>query len=214
MVSAMSVLLLICFFISVAADLDSSTNDTIVFSSARSTIGTGIIRAQRFYTKYMAGSRFDLTAASATFVKIPGLIVSVNHDTPILYKIWFSAGCYMTSSTASSSFVHFVVDDWILIGNKLLPNTGTRLAYGFTLGDSLTVIDAHGASYLRSSDSPGTYYTCSKYELVYLPPGLHVIEAAVRTEHPSLLVHSGTLTVELTQYETSTNIGLDYPSKP
>ena len=210
----MSILLWVWLLTSVAAQSESSTNGTVVFPNARSFTGASVVRAQRFYTKYMAGSRFDLTAASATFVKIPGLIVSVNHDTPILYKIWFSAGCYMTHYAASSSFVHFMIDDWILIGNKLLPNTATRLAYAFTLGDSLSVVDAHGASYLRSSDSTGTYYTCSKYELVYLPPGLHVIEAAVRTEQPSLLVHAGTLTVELTQYETNTNIDLEYPSKP
>ena len=66
---------------------------------------------------------------------------------------------------------------------------------------------------MRSSDSSGNYYTCSKYEIVYLPAGLHVIETVARTDHPALLIHAGVLTVELTQYEDGPNIQLRFPTK-
>ncbi|CAF3896718.1 unnamed protein product [Rotaria sp. Silwood1] len=155
--------------------------------------------------------RFDLDTVSSTFVKIPGLLISVNHETPMLYKIHFSAGCYMPQFV--HSYIHFMINDMILIDNKLLPNTNNRHTYVPKLGNDLFQVDSHGASFMRSSNTAGTYYTCTKYELVYLPPNLHVIEAVVRTDHPSLYIHTGTLTVELTQYTQDARIGLSYPSE-
>ncbi|CAF2516874.1 unnamed protein product [Rotaria sp. Silwood2] len=155
--------------------------------------------------------RFDLDTVSSTFVKIPGLLVSVNHETPMLYKIHFSAGCYMTQF--AHSYIHFMINDMILIDNKLLPNTNNQYSYVPKLGNDLFQVDSHGASFMRSSNSAGTYYTCTKYELVYLPPKLYVIEAVVRTDHPSVYIHTGTLTVEITQYTQDARIGLQYPSE-
>lgn len=190
----------------------TATNDTIILPRAISFPQPTISPIQYFHVKHMPAFRFDLRTASSTFVKIPGLIVAVYHSAPVLYKVWFSAGCYM-SQPVGSHYIHFMIDDLILIDNKLLPNTDDRYAYVPNLGNNPMEIDAHGASFMRSSDSVGTYYTCSKFELVYLPAGLHTIEAAVRTDHPSILVHTGTLTVELTQYDQDTNIGLKFPSK-
>ncbi|CAF3030095.1 unnamed protein product [Rotaria sp. Silwood2] len=154
--------------------------------------------------------RFDLDTPSVIFVKIPGLTVSVAHQTPMLYKIWFSGGCYVTNANVHY-FIRFMVDDLLLVDNKLLPNTENRQTLLPAIGNSLVLIDSIGASFLRSSDSTGSSFTCAKYEIVYLPPGVHVINAVVRTTSPSLYLHAGTLIVELIQYEKNAKINLQYP---
>ncbi|CAF2090165.1 unnamed protein product, partial [Rotaria magnacalcarata] len=72
---------------------------------------------------------------------------------------------------------------------------------------------AHGASFMRSPDSADTYYTCTRYEVAYLPPNLNVIQVGVRTDHPWLMIHIGIMTVEAIQYAQDAKIGLQYPSQ-
>lgn len=211
-----SLLLILLLSFSIILLVSSSNNTSkdgiIIIPVGRSLAGGTIIRGQYFYTKYMPTFRFDLNTATSTFVKIPGLIVPVYHATPMLYKIWFSAGCYFTWP-GGSSFIRIMIDDYILIGNRLLPNTKNRDTYDSTLGNSLTEVDAHGASFMRNGDSSGNYYTCPKFEVVYLPAGLHVIEVVARTDHPALFIHTGILTVELTQYQDGADIQLRFPIK-
>lgn len=120
---ACSLLILLLSF-SIIFLVSSSNNknkrEIAIIPTARSLAGGTIIRGQYFYTKYTPTFRFDLNTATSTFVGIPGLIVPVYHTTPILYKIWFLAGYYMTTP-GGSSFIRILIDDYSLTGNRLLP---------------------------------------------------------------------------------------------
>ena len=171
--------LLTIVFASMIMECVHSDNTTVsdeinfISKSGRSFSDPNFIRNQYFTTKYMPMIRFDLNTASSTFVRIPGLVVVVKHDVPLLFKIYFSAGCYMTHFV--HSFIHFMINEKVLINNKLIPNNDSRYAYVPEAGLALDQVDTHGASFMRSSDSSGTYYMCTKYELVYLPPARHVV---------------------------------------
>jgi hypothetical protein len=74
-----------------------------------------------------------------------------------------------------------MIDERILISNKLLPNTEERLKVASAPFNDLWAFDWQGGIIVHSSSSfvtiPG-----SKRENVYLPAGTHSIDVVVRTQ--------------------------------
>jgi len=169
----------------------------------------GIIQTNLFYTVYQTMYRYELNTVSTSFVKIPGLSFVFSHTVPLLYKIRFQGGCANLMAD-KASFLRIMIDNKILVSNKLLPNTDRRLDFAPYLGTSLREIDARGGVFLFTPLASATsweQFSCAKTENVYLPAGMHSIDVVVRTDGV-FYGYTGELTVELVEYSSNSGINL------
>ena len=104
-----------------------------------------------------------------------------------------------------------MINDKILIGNKLLPNNDRRHIFASEFGNNIHEVDSYGASLIHSSATSWHFYSCPKSEIVYLPPGLHIIEVVARTASQLVQITNGMLEIELIKYQPYSNINLQFP---
>ncbi|CAF0875828.1 unnamed protein product [Adineta steineri] len=163
-------------------NLNLPTN-TIQIPSNR--IYNNFIRSEKYYIKQQLPHVFLIQGPSETFVKVPGLTMRFYHTEPLLYKIKFE-GKY-----------------------KFLPNTANRYQYnaGYSSNDH---IDNIGGVYWLNNSPLITQ--CSFSDIIYLNPGLHVVDVAVRGTLDSRAfptqVFGGALTIELVGYDLNAVIGM------
>jgi hypothetical protein len=167
-----------------------------------------LIHSERHYTKEQQPSWYTLLGYSETFVKLPGLTMPFYHTQPLLYKIRFEGKCYSPHSTQAWLYLHLMIDDYLLYVNKFLPNTANRYQYlsGYTNNDGGDRVG--GFFWIASSPSA---VTCSFNDIIYLNPGLHVIDVGVRGGYSELgafpiNVFNGILTIELVEYDREADI--------
>ncbi|CAF0908815.1 unnamed protein product [Adineta steineri] len=164
------------------------------------------IRSERYYVKQQLPHIFMIQGPSETYVKVPGLSMPFHHTEPLLYKIKFEGRCYSPHSKGIWSYLRFMINDNLLYVDKFLSNTANRYQYssGYTSNDH---IDQVGGFYWHNT-SPAVAQ-CSFSDIIYLNPGLHVIDVAVR-EGVGLPVYvkGGVLTIELVEYDLNADIGI------
>ena len=129
--------------------------------------------------------------------------MAFHHTVPLLYKIKFDAICHNPNG-GTWIFPRIMVNDNLIYNDQLIQNNLDRYKSipGYT--------DVHGFDHI----GVGHYYHSSvatlitKSELVYLLPGLHLIDVAVRAIGAMPVnIYFGVLTIELVQYENGANIG-------
>ncbi|CAF1595261.1 unnamed protein product, partial [Didymodactylos carnosus] len=170
----------------------------------------GFIQGQHFYTKYQDIWKVQVSSASSTFIKIPGLTFVFSHAKPLLYEVDYY-GNFINEQGIAHTFVKVMVDGSIFTANRLLPNNDRRATADPALGSNLLAVDRYGAS-LVYSVAPSSSFTFVKSERLYLPAGVHLIEIGVRTDKPTCNVYDGVLDIKLTEFDTDANVlGLKYP---
>jgi hypothetical protein len=175
-------------------------------ASTRFSTISGLIQAQHFYSKYQSMFGFILKSPSSTFIKIPGLTFAFSHTTPLLYKIRFQGSCETGPVSHVWSFLRIMIDDKILVSNRLLPNNDQRALAMPSLGANLIDIDSRGGISIFST-AAWLFTPCAKSDNVYLPAGTHSIDVVVRTGQ-QVHVFGGELNVELMQYNSDSSINL------
>ncbi|CAF1105890.1 unnamed protein product [Rotaria magnacalcarata] len=210
MLKANKVLVISCLIFYIACAATQSNTSVIEIPSVRSRISSVGTSNQRsyFYAKSQDTTVFAVASVSATFVKVPGLSISVHHDQPMLYRIGFQGGCQ--SGTFSSNFVHLLIDGYVLIENELLPNNNRRQAVASHLGASIDEIDQRNGGLFYGRNLPFAA-SCPRFRKVILPSGTHSIDVGIRITIPSMNLIGGQLEVELSVYDPGTQIGLSYP---
>ncbi|CAF0838722.1 unnamed protein product [Adineta steineri] len=181
--------------------------NTIQIPSNR--MNNNFIRSERYYIKQQVPRVFPIQGPSQTFVKVSGLTMPFHHTEPLLYKIKYEGRCL--SSYFNSTWLHlrFMIDDNLLYLDKFLPNTANRYQYntGYSENDSLDYI---GGLYWFVNTP--TVTQCSFSDIIYLNPGLHVVDVGVRGGHargafPTYVV-GGALTIELAEYDLHADVGM------
>jgi hypothetical protein len=161
--------------------------------------------APQFFFAYQTDARFFLNTASTAFVKVPGLSLVFYIDRPRLFRISIQGQMY-TSALNSGSLIKVMINEHILISNKLLPNNDQRFGVASAPGNDLWSKDWQGGILLHSTAS---YVTVSgfKRESVYLPAGTHSINVVVRT-WKSVQVEGFELSVEINDIPEGANTNL------
>ncbi|UJR06616.1 hypothetical protein I4U23_010900 [Adineta vaga] len=168
------------------------------------------IRSEKYYVKQQLPRVFTLHGPSETFVKLPGLTIPFYHTQPLLYKIKFEGKCFSPHSKAIWLYLRLMIDDYLLYINRVLPNTADRYKYIGEYPDN-DGNDYLGGLYWHSNSV--SVITCSFSDIIYLNPGLHVVDVSVRGglgdsgAFPTY-VHGGVLTVEMIEYDQYADIGL------
>ena len=168
-------------------------------------------RLESYHSKQQQPRSYALQGFSETFVKLPGTTLTFHHKEPMLYKVRFEGKCYTAHGGPIWLYLHLMVDDYLLYVDTFLPNTVDRYKYnaGYWNNDGSDYI---GGFYWHAN-SP-TVTTCVFSDVVYLTPGLHVLDVGVRGGYSAqaglfpTYVHGGVLTVELIQYDRSADIGM------
>lgn len=169
--------------------------------------------APQFFFAYQTSQWFRLSSVLPDFIKIPGLSLVFHHSRPRLYKIRFQ-GHVHTPAAASFNLVRVMVDNYLLIGNKLYPNTEHR----FQMKRPSWRNDQWGLDWLGGvfawSGVTANTFPCSKADTVYLPGGTHSIDVVARTSNV-LQTEGLELAVELIELPegSKTNLPLLYPSE-
>ncbi|CAF0956374.1 unnamed protein product [Didymodactylos carnosus] len=179
-------------------------SNTIQISSKQTY--TGLIQSEVYYIKYQKPMTFIVSGESDTFSKVTGLTVPFYHKQPLLYEIKFVGTCHVPHSSGVLLFVRLMIDDYLLYGDKLLPNNVER--YQLLQGvDDLISVDAIGGG--RFDLYLVTMIQCEMSSFVYLNPGLHVIDVGVRGKmNMPFQVMGGVLSIKLIQYDRNANIGV------
>ncbi|CAM4814417.1 unnamed protein product [Rotaria magnacalcarata] len=94
-------------------------------------------------------------------------------------------------------FIHIMVNGYLIIGDKILPNTVQRINFG--LGNDLQTVDTNGG--LFYSQVPGIMMFISRTALVYLPPGTWAFSIGARSGLSYGTVRGGIATYKLTELE-------------
>ncbi|CAF0871302.1 unnamed protein product [Didymodactylos carnosus] len=113
---------------------------------------------------------------------------------------WIHAG---SSSSAAYNApqgplaIQIVVNDYLIIGNKVVPNSAARINYG--LGTSIFAVDILNGYYQVDSDVIGIVMPVTRVAYVYLAPGIYSFNVGVRSFQSHGNVDGATVTYELTQ---------------
>lgn len=161
--------------------------------------------APEFYFAYQPTPKFVLTTVSPTFIKVPGLALVFCNAHPRIFRISIQ-GQMHTSALTFGSMVKVMIDEHILISNKLVPNTEERFKLLATPGSDLWSSDWAGGILAYSASSFITI-SAHKSETVYLPAGTHSINVAARTSK-TVSVEGFELSVEVNDIPEGAKINL------
>ncbi|CAF2028751.1 unnamed protein product [Rotaria magnacalcarata] len=162
------------------------------------------LKSPKFYFKYQPED-WSLNIVSYVFSKVPGLSFAFHHTKPLVYSVRFQGTC-ATISPNRRSFVKIMIDDQILSGNQLMPNTARRASFspeGYDEATKLVRTDQIGGLYLWSQVY--AHIPCIKLETFLLPPGVHTIDVVARTEQ-ILSIYGGELHIRLAEFDSSINL--------
>lgn len=158
-----------------------------------------------FYFTRQQSSHFDYSAVQNNFVEIPGLSLTINNHAPSIAEIRFQ-GNLVVFGRGYRSYVRIMIDNKILIYNKLYPNHEGRRNMDPFFQNNLLYSDWHGGIYLATSANEiDTSY--AKLETVLLPPGVHTISAVTRTDR-RVVIHNAELFIKVTSINTFNNTNL------
>lgn len=144
---------------------------------------------------YQTIHRFLVNTATTVFFKIPGLSIILHHPKSRLYKIRVH-GQIHTPSVRGGTFVCVMIDNQILILNKLYSNTVEhRNVQSLSGSNILGEFDWRGGVFVWIGAS-ASMLSFSKSEFVYLLAGVHAIEVGVRTGN-SMQIEGFDLSVEV-----------------
>ncbi len=154
------------------------------------------IKLHEIYIKSQGVEDF-LTVPSDNFQYIPGLNEAFHTTQNTLFQITFQGGIYNNGQLVDQ-LVHIMVNEYLIIADKILPNTAARVTYG--LGRSMYEVDAIGGHY---GAGYGTRMHVTRIAHVLLPPGTWTFNVGTRSVvgENTGIIHRSMVTYELTQFE-------------
>ncbi|CAF4292883.1 unnamed protein product, partial [Rotaria sordida] len=177
---------------------------TVRFLSNEQTHTNDFIVSQKFYRKFQEPTTFSIAGESDTYTKVTGFTAAFSHSEPLLYKIKLDAICHNPNG-AIWMFPRIMVNDYLIYNDKLIQNTADRYKSipGYT---DIHSFDHIGVGQYAFFTTIAT--TITKTELIYLQPGLHVIDVAARAEGTMPVhIYQGVLTIELVRFRNGANVG-------
>ncbi|CAF2104449.1 unnamed protein product [Rotaria magnacalcarata] len=178
--------------------------DTTQILSGRRMDSNAFIRSEKIYKKFQTPTSFLINGASNVYAKVTGFTTAFHHTVPLLYKITFDAIC-TNSNGAIWVFPRIMVNNQLFYNDRFIPNTEDRykLIPGYT---EVHTFDHIGAGQYAFFSAIAT--TIRKSELIYLQPGLHVVDVAARAiGNMPVRIYFGVLTIELVEFNDAASIG-------
>lgn len=176
-----------------------------ILSGRRVNANNGFIRSQKFYRTFQEPIQFRIQGPSDFYVKVTGLNMAFHHTVPLLYKVNFYAVCW-NSAERVFALPRLMVDNYLVYNDKFVRNTEYRHKSipGF---ENLFAFDQLGAGHYGFPNAP-LAMTIEKNEWIYLAPGLHSIDVAIRTVGTApVYINFGVLSIELVEYSEGANLG-------
>ncbi|CAF0941453.1 unnamed protein product [Didymodactylos carnosus] len=134
---------------------------------------------------------------------VPDMNKAFHVSKKTLFKVTFQGGLW-NSNAILNEYVHIMVNDYLIIGSRLLPNANQRATMGLGTGRFQTD-SIGGYSYVGSLIS--SRFIVSRTAMVCLPPGTYIFNVGVRADEGSDRVAGGMVTYELTQFENDVDLG-------
>jgi hypothetical protein len=184
--------------------IECTNGYAVQFLSNEQIDDNGFILSEKFYRKFQEPTIFTITNESDIYTKVTGFTAAFSHTEPLLYKIKFDAICH-SPNDGIWVFPRIMVNDYLIYNDKLIENTASRykLIPGYTDVHSFDHIGVGQYAFYTSISTAIT-----KSELIYLQPGLNIIDAVVRgTGAVPIHIYQGVLTIELVHFRKGANIG-------
>ncbi|CAF3350881.1 unnamed protein product [Rotaria socialis] len=181
-----------------------SYGNTIQILSGGKMDNTCFIRSEKIYKKFQQPTTFTITGASNLYAKVTGFTTAFHHTVPLLYKITFDAICHIPNSPVWV-FPRIMVNNYLFYNDRFIQNTADRYKAipGYTAVDAFDHIGV-GHYHFATPTAPAI----RKSEIIYLQPGLHVIDVAVRAVgRMPVYIYYGVLTIELIEFNDAASIG-------
>ncbi|CAF3784356.1 unnamed protein product [Rotaria sp. Silwood1] len=102
-----------------------------------------------------------------------------------------------------------MVNGYLIISNKAVPNTQERVNYG--LGDTILIVDTKNGFY-QADTTIGILMPITRIAYIYVAPGVYSFNVGARVESGRGRVYDSTVTYELMQSEDADEASLgDFP---
>lgn len=131
------------------------------------------------------------------FVYITGLNQAFYVARNTLFKITFQGSIYDKGVGGLECSVQILVNNYLIIGNKTIPNTSARASYASD--GSVLEIDNLNGFYQVNSGGVGILTPLTRIAYVYLPPGIYSFNVGSRSRGNIAMVYDGTVIYELLQ---------------
>ncbi|CAF1335479.1 unnamed protein product [Adineta steineri] len=145
--------------------------------------------------KHQSGSEYTFSP-SDNFNYVPGLNQAFYVTQNTLFKIIFQGTLYNSGFVDTPIFLQVMVNDHLIIGNKILPNTGDRVNYGISDVDEKNGYFSVGYLHQVWIATPMT-----KSAQVYLSPGIYSFNVGAKALNHNGYIYGSTVTYELLQFE-------------
>lgn len=149
----------------------------------------------KVFVKYQTSFMFK-SNPSNQFNYVPHLNEAFHVTKNTLFRITFQGTLH--NPEAGHAFVQIMVNDYLIIGNRLLPNTNQRLTMG--LGSDDYIPDGYGGFCFGGT---GQHSFETRIAMVYLPPGTYTFNVGVRAKSSYTNVVASFVTYELTQFDNN-----------
>lgn len=147
----------------------------------------------QIYIKRQGTEDFNFVPTN-NFVFVPNLNEAFHVTKNTLFKITFQ-GSLWNGPNVIHQFIQIMVNDNLIIGDKILPNTAHRVNFG--IGNDLQAVDTNAGMY--HSQVGGIMMLITREAFVYLPPGTWSFNVGVRSMQSQGWVRGGVVTYELTE---------------
>lgn len=154
----------------------------------------------RAFVKYQSEIIFGV-APSNQLSYVPHLNEAFHVTKNTLFRIVFQG--LLHSPRPGHAFAQIMVNDYLIIGDRLFPNTVQRLAMAWNTPGFMP--DGYGG-YIAGGNPQHDPIT--RIAMVYLPPGTYTFNVGVRAVTEGTGVAGGLVTYELTQFDhNNTDLG-------
>lgn len=128
---------------------------------------------------------------------MPGLNEAFHTTQNTLFRITFQGGIYNNGQLVDQ-LVQIMVNGYLIIGDKTVPNTPARVNYG--LGSHINDVDAIGGHY---GAGYGTRMHVTRVAYIFLPAGTWTFNVGTRSVigENTGVIHRSMVTYELTQFQ-------------
>lgn len=149
----------------------------------------------KVFVKYQGINIFKATPSNQ-FNYVPDLNEAFHVSKNTLFRITFQGTLH--NPQPGHSFVQIMVNDYLIIGNRLFPNTDQR--WTMIPGSNDFLPDGYGG---HSYGGIAQHSTQTRIAMVYLAPGTYTFNVGVRPRNSYTDVTMGFVTYELTQFDNS-----------
>ncbi|CAF3820932.1 unnamed protein product [Rotaria sp. Silwood1] len=178
---------------------DSEISPEAAIAINRSSNTHAFVTLYNVFMKYQDPTQSILFVPSDNFVYVPNMDKAFSVTQNTLFRITFQ-GFLWSNYQVVQSYIQILVNDYLIIGDRLLPNTKQR--FTMSLGTGQDETDLIGDGFYNGGQGD-TGILANRVALVYLPRGTYTFNVGVSSSNQPGNLKRGFVTYELTQFDNS-----------